>query len=168
MLIYDKNTLQFIEVENKYKIPFYFCIFCCFFLVISISYSFNLISIQNKKIIAKNESILYIKNENRKTMQKIDKFIESLPFSNKKLIKKQYRLESGNLTSNITKNNFNIFGMKASSRKHTYIGIDKNGYAIYSSIEMSILDRLMYEIYIGKSLKNYAEDKNYLKKLKIK
>jgi hypothetical protein len=54
--------------------------------------------------------------------------------------------------------------MKASSRKHTYKNI-KNGYANYSTWQMSVLDRLMYEIYVGTSLVGYAEDLNYKQKL---
>jgi hypothetical protein len=58
--------------------------------------------------------------------------------------------------------------MKASSRRHTYIGIDKNGYAVYKNIQLSIIDRLLYEIYCGTSLKGYAKDPLYLKKLNKK
>jgi uncharacterized FlgJ-related protein len=94
----------------------------------------------------------------------VDSYIESLPFKNKTLIKKQYRIESSYLKSNLVKTNNNLFGMKASSRKHTYKNI-KNGYANYSTWQMSVLDRLMYEIYVGTSLKGYAEDVRYFEKL---
>jgi hypothetical protein len=56
--------------------------------------------------------------------------------------------------------------MKTSSRKHTYMGISKDNYVIYSDWTLSIIDRLLYEIYVGTSLKNYASDPNYLKKVK--
>jgi flagellum-specific peptidoglycan hydrolase FlgJ len=94
----------------------------------------------------------------------VDSYIESLPFKNKNLVKAQYRLESNYLKSSLVRTNFNLFGMKASSRKHTYKNI-KNGYANYSTWQMSVLDRLMYEIYVGTSLKGYAEDKSYFQKL---
>lgn len=98
-------------------------------------------------------------------MKKVDSIIYEMPFSDKITAKNQYRLESGNLGSDLIKKNNNIWGMKASSRRHTYIGLDKKGYAVYSSIYMSIVDRLLYDIYVGKSLKGYAEDENYIKKI---
>jgi flagellum-specific peptidoglycan hydrolase FlgJ len=94
----------------------------------------------------------------------VDSYIESLPFKNKNLVKKQYRLESNYLKSSLVRTNLNLFGMKASSRKHTYKNI-KNGYANYSTWQMSVLDRLMYDIYVGTSLKGYAEDSRYFQKL---
>jgi uncharacterized FlgJ-related protein len=94
----------------------------------------------------------------------VDSYIESLPFKNKNLVKAQYRLESNYLKSSLVRTNFNLFGMKASSRKHTYKNI-KNGYANYSTWQMSVLDRLMYEIYVGTSLKGYAQDSLYFEKL---
>ena len=94
----------------------------------------------------------------------VDSYIESLPFKNKNLVKRQFRLESNYLKSSLVRTNMNLFGMKASSRKHTYKNI-KNGYANYSTWQMSVLDRLMYEIYVGTSLKGYAQDSLYFEKL---
>jgi hypothetical protein len=165
MLIFDKKTLQYIEVENNFKKPFYIVSIICFFLILSLSYSFYLLSIQSKELNQIEAKKIAFEIENLKTLKKVDSIINELPFSDKITCKKQYRIESNNLKSDLVMKNKNIWGMKASSRRHTYIGIDKNGYAIYSSIYMSLVDRLLYDIYVGNSLKNYAEDKNYKKKL---
>jgi hypothetical protein len=168
MLIFDKKTLQYIEVENNFKKPFYIVSIICFFLILSLSYSFYLLSIQSKELKRQMAIKCEIENFNIQSMKQVDSIINELPFSDKATCKKQYRIESNNLKSDLVMKNKNCFGMKASSRRHTYVGIDKNGYAIYSSIYMSIVDRLLYDIYVGTSLKGYASDKNYLKKLNIK
>jgi hypothetical protein len=168
MIKYNKNNLEFQECENNYQKPFYICLVICFILILSLSYSFHLLSIQNKIINEKTLNKCEIEKFNIESMKKLDSIINEMPFSDKITCKKQYRLESGHLASDLVKNNNNCFGMRASSRRNTYIGIDKNGYAIYSSIYMSIVDRLLYDIYVGTSLKNYASDPLYFKKLNIK
>lgn len=169
MLIYNKKTLEFQEIENKYQIPFYICLSICFILSISLVLGILILSDivieQNKIIEAKNVNKCEIEKFNSESMKKVDSIIYEMPFSDKITAKNQYRLESGNLGSDLIKKNNNIWGMKASSRRHTYIGLDKKGYAVYSSIYMSIVDRLLYDIYVGKSLKGYAEDENYIKKI---
>jgi uncharacterized FlgJ-related protein len=168
MLVLDKKTLQYIEVENNYQKPFYICLTICLILIMSLCFAFKLIEQQNKELKQIQINKCEIEKINIQSMKKVDSIINEMPFSDKQIIKKQYRLESAHLASDLVKNNNNCFGMRASSRRHTYVGIDKNGYAIYSSIYMSIVDRLLYDIYVGTSLKNYASDPLYLKKLNIK
>jgi hypothetical protein len=168
MIKYNRKNLEFQECENNYQKPFYICITISFILILSLSYSFYLLSIQSNELNQIEAKKISFEVENLKTLKQVDSFIDILPFSDKITCKKQYRIESNNLKSDLVKKNKNIWGMKASIRRHTYIGIDKNGYAVYSSIYMSIVDRLLYDIYVGNSLKNYAEDVNYLKKLNIK
>jgi hypothetical protein len=167
MIRYNRETLQFENVENSYKKPFYILLLISLFLTASICLSFNLLNQQNIELNIKTGERIDFEIHNLNTLKKVDSFIDILPFKDKNLIKRQYRLESGNLKSNVARNNNNIFGMRASKRKHTYKKICKNGYAVYSNIQMSIIDRLLYEIYVGNSLKNYAEDKNYIKKLNL-
>jgi hypothetical protein len=166
MIKYNRNNLEFQECENNYQKPFYICLTICFILILSLSYSFNLLSIQNKELNQIEAKKIDFEIENLKTLKQVDSIIDLLPFSDRVTCKKQYRLESNNLKSDLVKKNKNIWGMKASSRRHTYSSIDKNGYAIYSNIQLSIIDRLLYEIYCGTSLKGYATDPLYLKKLK--
>ena len=167
MIRYNKETLQFENVENTYKKPFYILLLISLFLTASICMAFNLLNQQNIELNIKTTERIDFEIHNLNTLKKVDSFIDILPFKDKNLIKRQYRLESGNLKSALTRKNNNIFGMRGSKRRHTYIGICENNYAIYSNIQMSVLDRLMYEIYVN-NLKTYAEDKNYLTKLKIK
>jgi uncharacterized FlgJ-related protein len=100
----------------------------------------------------------------------VDEYIESLPFKNKTLVKKQYRIESNYLKSNLVKTNNNLFGIK-NAGKRVQIGRKSkyNDYRHYDNWQMSVIDRLLYEVKYGTSLAGYAEDKSYFDKLgKIK
>jgi hypothetical protein len=171
MYEYNNESLTFIErndheikLKKKNNLIIILSIVC-----LSLLY-FNYLAYSMLGDYQKKEHQIEVLNDSiqKKNLKVVDSYIESLPFKNKTLIKRQYRLESNYLKSSLVSTNCNLFGMKASSRKHTYKNI-KNGYANYSTWQMSVLDRLMYEIYVGTSLKGYAEDSNYFEKLnKIK
>jgi uncharacterized FlgJ-related protein len=87
----------------------------------------------------------------------------------------QAQIESANFTSNIFRENNNLFGMKmAEKRKTMAVGINR-GHAKYSSWQNSVLDyKLMQKKYAHNKtrdqyfvyLKKYAEDPNYVNKIK--
>ena len=100
-------------------------------------------------------------------VEAVDWIIDLLPFQNKELVKKQYRLESGNLKSKLVFTNFNIFGMKNSGKRPQPGRKSKiNDYRHYDHWIFSIFDRYLYELKHGVSLKGYAEDPLYNQKLK--
>jgi uncharacterized FlgJ-related protein len=129
------------------------------------------LEIENKELHAKNDSLaldlLFNKTDMSLTKKNVDAYIDCLPFSDKVQAKKQYRYESGHLTSELARKDQNIYGMKTSSRKHTYSYIaNKYKYVGYEHWTLSVVDRLLYDIYVGKLRKNYSTDTNYLTKLK--
>jgi hypothetical protein len=167
MYEYNNESLTFIErndheikLKKKNNLIIILSIVC-----LSLLY-FNYLAYSMLGDYQKKEHQIEVLNDSiqKKNLKVVDSYIESLPFKNKTLIKRQYRLESNYLKSSLVSTNCNLFGMKASSRKHTYKNI-KNGYANYSTWQMSVLDRLMYDIYVGTSLKGYAEDSRYFQKL---
>jgi hypothetical protein len=167
MYQFQPETLQWIERndhELKIKTLNYWIIILSL-VILSLFYAnymaYSMLGDYQKK---EHQMEVLADSVQKMNLKVVDKYIESLPFKNKILIKKQYRLESNYLKSSLVRTNFNLFGMKASSRKHTYKNI-KNGYANYTTWQMSVLDRLMYEIYVGTSLKGYAEDSRYFQKL---
>jgi hypothetical protein len=106
----------------------------------------------------------------KNNLKVVDSYIETLPFKNKTLIKKQYRIESNYLKSNLVRTNNNLFGIK-NAGKRVQIGRKSkyNDYRHYDNWQMSVLDRLLYEVKYGTSLAGYAEDGQYFEKLnKIK
>jgi hypothetical protein len=167
MYEFQKETLQWIERndhELKIKKLNYWIIILSL-VILSLFYAnymaYSMLGDYQEK---EHQMEVLVDSVQKFNLKTVDEYIETLPFKNKNLIKKQYRLESNYLKSSLVRTNFNLFGMKASSRKHTYKNI-KNGYANYSTWQMSVLDRLMYEIYVGTSLVGYAEDLNYFEKL---
>jgi hypothetical protein len=101
------------------------------------------------------------------TLKTVDWLIDQLPFKDKELVKKQYRLESGNLKSKLVFTNWNIFGIKnANSRPQPGCKSKINDYRQYDHFVFSIFDRCLYDLKHGTSLKGYAADPNYMKKVK--
>lgn len=108
------------------------------------------------------------------------------------IVFKQSILETGNFTSNIYINNNNCFGMKYNNRGYAYC--ERNGHACYESIIYSIRDYAEWQsimmnnherlfrkkikseedyyfflerLVVGNKVYSYAEDKDYVKKLKL-
>lgn len=89
----------------------------------------------------------------------------------------QARLETGNFTSKIFRENKNMFGMKLPRlRKTTAIG-EQNSHAKYTSWVQSLVDYKLWQSdvlkkantkrkYLSYLSENYAQDKKYIHKLK--
>ena len=84
--------------------------------------------------------------------------------------------ESANFTSDIFKENHNLFGMKIPERRSTVaIGVNR-GHAVYLNWKMSIIDYALFQEaymrnlsedeYFEKLGRIYAQDKNYEKDLR--
>ena len=93
------------------------------------------------------------------------------------ILLKQAKIESGNYTSSIYRSNNNLFGMKkVYKRPHTQM-TSTNHYGNYKNWELSAIDRILWDIFYFdgikptreeylKSMSKYAEDPNYVEKLK--
>ena len=110
------------------------------------------------------------------------KFIQKCKPWYPEIIMAQAQLESGCGTSEIAKKANNLFGMRTidqnkSTRPTTQIpGMDYNGYGVYTCWEMSVIDRILWELhrnahkkpeyrkYIDR-LSVYAEAEEYLEKV---
>lgn len=94
------------------------------------------------------------------------------------ILLKQAKIESANYTSNVYKNTNNLYGMrKVGKRQTTQLNNIYNGYGCYNNWCLSVLDRMLWDIFVFKGEKPseeeylkamsiYAEDKNYINKLK--
>jgi uncharacterized FlgJ-related protein len=89
----------------------------------------------------------------------------------------QARLETGNFTSKVFKENNNLFGMKLPRVRNTTAIGEQNSHADYASWRQSIADYKLWQDdvivgikskrqYLSYLSKNYAEDKKYIHKLK--
>ena len=94
------------------------------------------------------------------------------------ILLKQAKIESANYTSDVYKNTNNLYGMKkVGKRQTTQVNNTYKGYGCYNNWCLSVLDRMLWDIFVFngekpsrekylKAMSIYAEDKNYLTKLK--
>ena len=103
-------------------------------------------------------------------------YIFELRLDHPYIVYSQAIIESGNFTSNIWKENNNMFGMKMPERRSTLaIGINK-GHAVYRNWKECIIDYALFqssylrglteEEYFIKIGNSYAEDGSYEKKIR--
>lgn len=89
----------------------------------------------------------------------------------------QAKIETGNFTSKIFRENNNMFGMKLPERRQTTAVGESRNHAKYTSWVQSIIDYKLWQdemihraptkrAYLAYLRRNYAEDKNYIKKIK--
>lgn len=112
-----------------------------------------------------------------------ERFIEMLKSMNIRhwdLVYAQAYLETGGFKSDVFLQNNNLFGMKVAGSRPTTAMYEDRGHAVYVDWRSSVVDFAMYyskylSRYVSRSSylnylgENYAEDKNYVRKLlKIK
>lgn len=108
----------------------------------------------------------------------IDSLLSKYHIKNPKVVRAQIAIETGHMTNGLYKDANNLFSMKvALTRPTTAVG-EKNGYAVYRSIEESVIDYGFYQSRIRKKNMSdleyvqllqdsgYAQDKDYVSKLK--
>lgn len=89
----------------------------------------------------------------------------------------QAKIETGNFTSKIFRENNNMFGMKLPERRQTTAVGESRNHAKYTDWIQSIKDYKLWQdemihkaptkrAYLAYLKRNYAEDKNYIKKIK--
>lgn len=102
-------------------------------------------------------------------------FMQQIGIEHPHIVLAQMKLESGNYTSKLALENNNYFGMKQPRKRATTSIGEKNGYASYKSWVHSVLDYALWQKEYARgltenqyldSLGSYAEDKNYIVKVK--
>ena len=89
----------------------------------------------------------------------------------------QAKIETGNFTSKIFRENHNMFGMKLPYRRQTTAVGENRNHAKYTDWIQSVRDYKLWQdqmihraptksAYLAYLKRNYAEDKNYIKKIK--
>lgn len=110
-----------------------------------------------------NDSILY-------------RFLKSNGVWFPEILLAQAKLESGNYSNFIYRGNNNLYGMKECSKRQTTQTSIKNGYGVYNNWQLSVLDRILWDTFTFmerptedeyfEALKSYAQDPNYVVKIK--
>ena len=133
----------------------------------------NEVDIERETLIVLLDSI----DEVELTPVELYSYLKEINIKFPEIVFAQAMLETGNLISKIYKQGNNLFGMKTAYQRPTTSIETGHGHAIYENWKESVIDYSFYQIkYLGKIKtekeylhylsKNYAEDPNYIKKLK--
>ena len=121
--------------------------------------------------------IIIRSNEQQFNEENLRKEIKRLNLRFGDIIVAQYKLETGSGTSEVFKENNNLFGMKqAKLRPSTALGENLN-HAYYNNWKESVQDYAFWQVYMAKDIRNedeyyqlldeiYSESRDYSKKLK--
>jgi len=172
---FNKTSLQFEPVKlTKFKILIGMGLVSTFTMLTSFIPIKSKYNIDNY---TEYEKILILEQAMAFSEEKLINSIGKLNFKYPHIVYAQSLVETGNFTSKIFKENNNLFGMReAKVRLNLALGTQYN-HAYYDSWENSLMDYALYAASYLKDLnteekyftylgKNYAEDPNYVSKLK--
>jgi uncharacterized FlgJ-related protein len=172
---YCEKTLKFKPVLHK---CFGFILLA--FTIISIV-AYNVGHIKGfkngKKSLSDKEKTLIIKEQDLFTEEKLKNYLLELNVKFPHIVYAQAVIESGNFTSQIFKNNNNLFGMKQARRRATTNAGTELGHAVYHHWRESVLDYALYQCaflsniyseddYYQYLKENYAESSQYAERVK--
>lgn len=173
---FNKENLTYERVKLVPRMSAFFILGLCVSLITGFIWTDKKQETQNQ-IITPEERIIILKEHNSFTENKLIREIKGLNFRFPHIVLAQSKLETGNFKSGIFKENQNLFGMKeASVRINTAKGTNR-GHAYYDSWKESLYDYAFYcstylskikkeELYFQYLSDSYAEDPNYVKRLK--
>lgn len=171
---YNKKELRYNQVTRRFYI-----INALFIIIVSsVLYGFGRYNAVNALTEHEREFIIYLDQKYFSEDQLI-KELKSKNINKPYIVLAQTKIETGNFTSAIFKQNHNLFGMKkARIRPTTSLGL-KRGHAYYDKWESSVEDYGYYQAYQGLAKVDsdeeyynllaqlgYAEDPNYIFKVK--
>ena len=178
---YDHIGLKFKQIKPLYvKLGFSFGLVMLFFILGSFVIPVIIPKPPQNKILeqlTEYEKILIVRSLDSFSEDKLISKIKELNFKFPHIVYAQSLVETGNFTSDIFKANYNLFGMKeAKVRLNLAKGTNRN-HAYYNKWEDSVLDYALYvasylrelnteEKYLQYLGQHYAEDPNYVSKLK--
>lgn len=172
---YNKKELLFKNVFLKYVSTTFLTVMLLIVVTAFVAFSYG-----------QKEGVAALSNEERSIIiEKIDPFkvnefrdyINQLKIKFPDIVYAQARLETNGFKSKIFRENNNLFGMKASTRRSSTNKGEQHGHAYYDSWRESVLDFALWqcrylsnintrEQYFEYLRANYAEDPNYVSKLK--
>lgn len=171
MYKFDRHTLEFIKISWPSKLIKTLVIGTILLIALFIYVPWI------NTVKTNHEVKVIIAKQNEFSEEKLIKLIESLNFPFPKIVYAQAILETGGFTSSIYKENNNLFGMKRAVVRITTSKGESKGHAYYDNWMESVFDYALYsatylsnikteEEYFSYLSQFYAEDKEYVKKLK--
>lgn len=172
---YCKKTMRFKPVLQNF---FKFALLTCIILGTVTYYVGYLKGFDTgTNSLSDDEKAFIIKEQDKFTEQKLKDYLTELNVKFPHIVYAQAVLESGNFTSQIFKNNNNLFGMKQAHRRATTNAGTEMGHAVYHHWRESVLDYALYqcaflsnihseETYYQYLKENYAEAPQYAARVK--
>jgi uncharacterized FlgJ-related protein len=149
---FNKKTLQWEEIKIKHYV---YSVLLILFIGSSVGFTGG---VEISKMIERVPIIIRINNE-KFSEQNLRKEIKKLNLKFENVLIQQYKLETGNGTSQVFKENNNIFGMKnAYFRPSTAIG-NNLGHALYENWKYSVADMAMFQAQVLRNV--HTEDEYY-------
>jgi hypothetical protein len=132
---------------------------------------------KSTKFIAQESKIIYVTDEEPFSEESLISYLEDLNIKFPHIVLAQAKLETANFTSRIFKENNNLFGMKVAKIRPTTNKGEQYSHAVFNSWKESVIDYALYQArylynfktedeYYNYLSQSYAEDKNYVLKLK--
>ena len=173
--LYHPENLELNKVQ-RWRIGLIF--FYVSFLVGSTFYLFGrYMSLQSLSDFEKELLVVNLKNKNDFSEESMVEMLQDLNVKYPHIVLAQARIESGRYSSRIFKENHNLFGMKQANRRINTAEGTQYGHAFYQTWRESVYDYAFYQSrYLASATseeeyyyiigKSYAEDPNYITKLK--
>ncbi len=170
-----KDTLQLKPVSLIYYIKLYSMYVVC--LGMGFASGFYYIKDNKSLILTNEEKLIIIQEHNQFTEQKFIDKLKELNIKFPHIVLAQARLETGNYTSKVFRENNNLFGMREARQRITTAKGTEHNHAYYHTWFESLLDYSFYqcrylsniqteEQYFQYLDQSYAEDNNYVSSLK--
>ena len=171
MYTYNKNTLQFQKIK---PVQYVWALLISGLVFSSLGFTS---AIQLNYILEKIPVIVTLEREEF-SREWLKNEIESLNLDHSDIVLAQAEIETGNFSSVIFKQNHNLFGMKVAKSRPTTATKEQLNHAYYDSYKESLADYALWQASYARNLSKheylqllqqmYAEDANYLNKIKSK
>ena len=174
---FNPKTLMYDNVSKKTMITLGGIVL----LVIGITAAFMTTRINDVRFMTQETKEIVIKEANKEnefTPEKLKAYVLELNIRFPHIVYAQARLETGNFSSSIFKENNNLFGMKVATKRPTTNKGEENGHAYYENWKESVVDYAFYQAQYLSDIKteseyfeylrgSYAENPTYVEKLKV-
>lgn len=170
---YNKELLRYERLHNTTLL-----LFIALFGILVLAFA-TAFSTKEKYTVTLTEEakVVVLQEHNEFSEEKLDEYLKELNIKFPNIVKAQSQLETGYFSSEVFKVNHNLFGMKVAKIRPTTALGENLGHAYYHNWRNSVLDYAFYQAAYLRDLKteedyyaylsaNYAEDPNYIIKLK--
>lgn len=173
---YDKSSLNYKKVTGTWLIAMLLVLLASIaltgFVTVNKLNDVRFISEETKAIILREAD-----KQNEFSPEKLKAYVLELNIKYPHIVMAQAQLETGAFKSAIFKENHNLFGLKQATKRPTTNKGTENGHAYYESWRESVVDYAFYQATYLKDIRtedeylqylgaNYAEDPNYVVKIK--